>query len=83
MTNPGSRAGQQGPGASDSLFKQGQHFQKHNFDVISFFLLVHKFANTLDSMVVPVEVTRTIKSKLSSNNPFHHYPDHPIYEQKQ
>ena len=49
-----------------TFFPSIDNYFKSNCVVISFSFLVQKFAYTLDLLVVPLEVTRTIKSKLSS-----------------
>ena len=59
-TNPGSRAG---PGASEFLANTID-FKSISISVNQCSFLVQKFTNTLDSLVVPIEVIRTIKSKL-------------------
>ena len=49
-----------------TFFPSIDNYFKSNCVGISFSFLVQKFAYTLDLLVVPLEVTRTIKSKLSS-----------------
>ena len=78
-TDPGSRAG---PGASETIFSRHNVFQSISIFVAQFSFSVQKFHIYIgpNGCTTRSDQDNKVETCLL-NNPFHHYPDHPIYEQ--